>query len=157
MEFEIELPEVNIKKEIEEAGIRRILTEDKEKGGILAKVLVFIYLKKVTSITELTDALTDYYHVVFDRANVWRAVEKLVKMRVVHKVTSGYVLSMPPSEMKEIHKLILEKHRIYLERLPNQFRQKYNDVNYVWVSNGLGENQIPWACKLLGFECKEKK
>ncbi len=156
MKFEIEMPNVNIDEKEKEQTIRAMLSNDLQKNGILAKVFIFTYLREVASITELTDKLREYYQVDFDRANVWRAAEKLINNGLMFKATSGYVLSLGDSELTDIHKRIIEKHRIYLDGIPKQFRQRYNDVNYVWVANGNGLKYIPWACKLLGFKIKEK-
>ncbi|CAK0756687.1 hypothetical protein CCP1ISM_60016 [Azospirillaceae bacterium] len=157
MDFDIDLPDVTIDEQQKEQTIKAMLSNDLQKGGIIAKVFIFTYLRKVTAISELTEELRKYYQIDFDRANVWRAAEKLVNNGLLFKATSGFVLGLADSELKDIHKKIIEKHRAYLEGIPKQFRQRYNDVNYVWVSNGNGVKYVPWACKLLGFKYKEKK
>jgi len=155
--IKIILPDLKISEEQREKEIRALIKDDFErKEGLLAKVLVFTYLNNPLSITELTNKLKEYYQKEFDRSNIFRVVERLVGLGLLFKTTSGYVQSLGESERKPIHDKILEKHRKFLDKIPVPFRQRYNDVNYIWISNGIGTKYLEWCCKLLNFKYVEE-
>ena len=155
--FEIILPEIHISSQERENQIKAILKGDFEKGGNLAKVLVFLYLSEPEAVTALSNKLSEYYQIEFERTNVFRALQRLLKNGCLFSTTTGYVISLDPSERKEVHNKILQKHQIFLSKMPKQFQGKYTDVNYFWLSNGYGINVLEWCCRLLNFKIKEKK
>ncbi len=156
MSFKITPPELNIDKKEVEARNRRMFKEDFEKNGMLAKVMVFIHMYEPLSTSELADKMTYYYQLEHDRVRVFRAVDRLVKLGLIFRVTSGYVLTLLESERKVVHNKILDKHRSFLSRQPKQFQNRYTDVNYFWIKNGEGMKYMEWCCKLLNFKCEKK-
>lgn len=154
--IKIILPEIEIDEKTKESIIRKTLKEDFDRGGILAKCLVFIYLNDAVSTTELTKYLRNYYQIEFDRVNVFRAIQRLTNLHLTNMVQSGYIINLGKGERKEIHELILQKHLSFLQNIPTQFRAKFNDVNYVWVSNGEGTKYLKWCSELLNFKYKEE-
>ena len=157
MKFKIELPERKEDKD-KEALNKKMFSDDFEKGnGLLSKVLVFIEMYDVVSVTELTDLLIEYYKVYYNRANIFRACERLQKLDILNQTTSGVVLIMAESEKEPIHNHIVAKHKKFLNNIPAPFKHRYNDVNYFWISNGEGKKYVEWCCKLLGFKCEKQK
>jgi hypothetical protein len=152
--FKITLPEIKINEEDKEKSVKKAFTDDFEKKGILAKVFIFIYLNEVSPITELTKSLRDYYKTEFEKTYVFRAVSKLLNLDLINKVQVGYVLALPNSEKKEVHKNIVQKHFQFLNKIPEPFRQRFNDVNYYWIRE---KKYLEWCCKLLGFKISEEK
>ncbi len=97
--IEITLPPVNVNKEEQDIKIRQMLTYDKnEKEGTLSQVMVFAQMYGPLSITNLTNKMELYFRKEIERANVSRAVDKLVKLGLMMRVTSGDVLFMPEDE-----------------------------------------------------------
>ncbi len=155
--IEITLPPVNVNKEEQDIKIRQMLTYDKnEKEGTLSQVMVFAQMYGPLSITNLTNKMELYFRKEIERANVSRAVDKLVKLGLMMRVTSGDVLFMPEDEKDEIHKEVDRIHRNFLQRIAQAFRNNYSKVNYIWVANGDGIKYIDLCCKLNGFDYKEK-
>ena len=155
--IEITLPQVKVDKEEQDQRVKQILTYDKnEKEGILSQVMVFAQMYGPLSITNLTNKMENYFRKEIERANVSRAVEQLVKLGLMMRVTSGDVLFMPEDEKDEIHKEVDRIHRNFLQRIATPFRSNYSKVNYVWVANGDGLQYIDLCCKLNGFDYKEK-
>ena len=157
MEFKIIIPEQNMKSEDIERRNRAFFTEDFNKGGILAKVLVFTKLNQPVSTTEITKILNDYFKMDFDRASVYRALQKLNEKNIITTTSSGIVQSLTLGERLPIHTQILEKYYAFLHKIPTQFRTKFQNVNYFWVSNGEGMKYIEWCCNLLNFKCEKTK
>jgi len=154
MTFKITLPEANIDPEFVEKRNRAMLSEDFAKGGMLAKVLVFTYLHHPISTTELTTKLNDYFKLNIDRASIYRTLQKLVEKHLIATTTTGVVMHMTEGERSEIHKKIIHKYYEFLEKIPDQFRKKFQNINYFWVANGEGTKYIEWCCKLLKFKCE---
>jgi len=155
--FKIKLPDQEIKPEVIEKRNKAMFTEDLEKDGILAKSLVFVYLNQPASTTEITKKMSSYYGIDFDRVKIFRALQKLNEKFILANATSGECLSLSDSERKEIHHEIIRKFYSFLRDIPEQFRRRFQNVNYFWVSNGEGFKYIEWCCKILGFECEVKK
>ena len=157
MSFKIEMPKIENKEsdKIIESKNRAMFTNDFEKReGILAKVLVFTQVNQPVTITGLTNSLISYYKVDFSRSAVFRACDKLNKLGLLHKETSGNILVLQENERDSMQNHILAKHIRFLKELPQAFKKNYNDINYFWVANGEGKKYIEWNCKLLGFKVK---
>jgi len=154
--FKITLPKQEIKPEITEKRNRAIFSDDLDKGGILAKTFIFTYLNQPASTTEVTKAMNKYYDVDFDRAMVFRALQKLNDKFILASSTSGNCLSLTESERREIHNEIIQKYYSFLRTIPDQFKKRFQNINYFWVSNGEGVKYIEWCCKLLNFDYEEK-
>jgi len=155
--FKIELPELTIKKEQLILEGRARFTNDFDRGGILTQVFVFTYLEQPSSATNITDALSQYYHTEFDRTKVFRSLDRLVKLGLIYTTTSGDVITTPEEDRKEIHKKIFDKFQKFMEKIPAPFRKRYSNVNYYWTANGFGLEFIEHCCKLLNFKCKTQK
>lgn len=156
-EYDIELPEQNIKPQEIEARYRGMFNMDYKNGGILAKVLIFAYLHEPTTITEVTRKLNDYYKEDHDRANIYRTMKKLEDKNLLHRATIGYVFTIPESEQTDMHKKIINKYHHFLTAIPVPFRKAYTDMTYYWVSNGEGMKYVEWCCKILNFKFKKIK
>ena len=99
MGIEITLPEQEINKEEREQQIRKVFGEDFEnKGGLLSKLLVFIKIHEPASITELTNKIQEYYGQEIDRVTIFRCMDRLAKLGVVHRAISGEILAMSEEE-----------------------------------------------------------
>lgn len=157
MKFKITPPNLKIDDKEIESRNRRMFKEDFEKGGMLAKTLVFIHMYEPISNSALSGKLTNFYKQEHDKVAVFRAIDRLVKLGLIFRVTSGYVSSIPLNEKKEMHKKIMEKHWQFLSRQPKQFQHRYTDVNYFWVKNGDGMKYMEWCCKLLNFKCEKEE
>ena len=114
MPIEITLPDIKFNPEEIISRNRRTLKEDFDKEGILANVLVFTYLNQPTSTTDLANKLSFYYKKEFDRVKVYRALDRLVRLGIIFRATSGYILSLIPSERKKIHNEILDEYRLFM-------------------------------------------
>jgi len=156
MDFDINLPAVKKDDKLTEQINKKMFSDDGDKSKMLSKVLIFIKMNQPVSITELQNKMIEYYKVDMDRSNVFRAAQKLQKLGILNQTVSGVVLAMSESERDAIHNHIIAKHRQFLERIPQAFKARYNDVNYFWVANGDGVKYIEWCCKILGFEVKQK-
>jgi hypothetical protein len=157
MEIKITLPEAKITPEELEKKTKAWLTEDFEKQGILAKVLVFTYLYHPVSTTELTKKMSSYFNVDFDRATVYRALQKLNEKYIVVNVNTQYVLMLQEVERSPMHKKALEKYYSFLSLIPEQFKKRFQNVNYFWVNNSQSIKYVEWACRLLGFKYEKEK
>jgi len=157
MSIKIFLPEQKIDESQRETNIKKIFGEDKErKEGLLSQIMVFVYLNKVLSITELTDKLQEYYKREFDRIAVFRGTDRLYKLGLFKRITGGELLSMDEEEKEEIHKYTESKHRKFLSKISPQFRNRYSNINYVWVANGEGHKYLSWCAKLNNFSFEEE-
>lgn len=157
MEFKITLPEQEIKPEIIEKRNRAMFTEDLEKNGVLAKVLVFTYLNKPCTVTEITKIISKYYKLDIDRAKIFRAYQKLVEKGLVFTTTPGDIIHTAIGERKEVEKEILTKYYSFLENIPESFKKNFTNINYYWLSNGEGTSYLEWCCKILNFKCEAKR
>jgi hypothetical protein len=154
-EFKIDLPELKVNKEQKEQEIRAKFKEDFNKGGNLTQVFIFTYLNQPASVTEITDSMSKYYQKEFERTAVFRVLNRLVKLGLIHTTTSGMVVHTPNNERKDVHNLIITKFKRFLEGIPEPFKKRYTDVNYFWLANGEGMNHLDWCCRILGFKCEE--
>ncbi len=158
MSIKITLPKPNIDDKIREQQIRKIIGEDFEKKeGIISKVLIFTYLHAPISITRLTDEIQNYYQIEFDRVKIFRAVQRLSKLNVMQIIKVGDVFLMDDEELSKEHIEIKRQHKIFLNKLSPQFRNRYNNMNYTWISKNGGEKYLEWACKLNGFKYEDGK
>lgn len=153
--FEIEMPELVINQVQRKKEIQAKFKEDFDKGRELTQVFIFTYLHQPGSATEISDALSKYYKKEFDRTAVFRVLNRLIKLGLIHTTTSGMVAHTPYNERKDIHNLILTKFNHFLKGIPEPFKKRYTDVNYFWIANGEGVDYIEWCCKILGFKYKE--
>lgn len=154
--LKINLPERDFGEEQIELKNKRIISEDFEKGGVLAKAIVFLYMEQPTSVSELTQNLNDYYNQDYDRTNIFRVLKKLSELHVIARASIGYILAIPGNEQKEIHKKCIEKFHNFLNNIPMPFRNHYQDVNYFWVKNGDGLKYVEWSCKLLKIKYEKE-
>lgn len=154
--FKIHLPELKINQEERKKEIRALFSNDFEKMGILNQCFIFCNLNEPASVTEVTDNMSKYYQMEFQRTAIFRALQRLVKLGLVHTTTSGEVVMMPSNERKEIHNHILAKYQNFLKKIPEPFKKRYTDVHYFWIANGNGLDFIEWCCKILKFDCKEE-
>jgi len=155
--FKIIAPEIEIDKEVLEKRNKAMFKDDFDKGGILAKAFILTYMNEPVSVTELTTILNKQYHIENDRATVYRVLKRLVDKHLFFTATSGYVISIPDPERREIHNKIMEKYHKFIRTIPEQFRKRFHDINYFWVANGDGLNYIQWCCDILGFKYEEEK
>lgn len=156
MVFKIKLPRNNIKIEDIQARNRRMLHDDFEREGLLAKILVFLKMNEPASNDEIKEFLQNYYKIEFDKSKIKISTKRLNDLGILHSITSGELMTMPLSEQTELHKVAYKKFFIYLDHIPSQFRRNYNKVTYYWISNGEGNVYIEFCCKLLGFEYREE-
>jgi hypothetical protein len=148
----INLPNNPMKKEEIIQKNKAMFKEDLDKGGSLAKVLVFTKIYEPVNSQDLKNYMVGYYHLDIDLNLIKRALKKLGELGILHSITSGDIVIMANNERLEIHKKIYDKFFNFLEHIPKQFRRQYNQVNYYWVSNGEGEAYLEWCCKILGFD-----
>jgi len=154
--FKIILPEQKVSEVERESVIRKMFKDDKDKGGILSSVFVFTYISEPITVTEIKDKIQNYYKKEIDRVSVFRAVDRLHKLGLFNKTTTGEVIAMEETEDEDITlKLIRARHRGFLLKISPQFRSRYNNVNYVWVSNGFGIKFIKWCCEINGFKIEK--
>ena len=157
IDFDIEIPELKITPEEQENRIKRLLTNDQEKGeGLLSLILVFVKKYGPLAITELKDLLQTYLKKEIERVTVFRQSDRLVKLGLLYKVSSGEILAMDELEKEIIHRHIESKHRKFLSTISIPFRNTYNNRNYVWIANDEGERYIEWSCKLNKFSYRKK-
>lgn len=155
MSLKIILPPVKEAKNQEQIN-KKMFSDDHEKGkGLLSKVLVFIQINEPVSVTELTNKIIEYYKTEYDRAAIFRACQRLQKVGIINQAVSGLVISMPEGERTPMHQKIVTKYRKFLSNIPEPFKHRFNDVNYFWVSNGVGTKYIKWCCDILGFKCED--
>lgn len=155
--FKITLPEQKIDMVLKEQKIKRMFGEDSEgKEGILSKIFIFVYLYGPLSITDLTDRLQKYYQLEYDRVSVFRAVDRLYKLNILNMMKGGDVLTIDESEKDENHKEVERLHRKFLDDIPQNFRSRYHNRNYVWFANGEGLKYLEWCCKLNKFNFETK-
>ncbi len=155
--FKIILPEQEIDEKETESKNRANFSKDLAKGGLLAKSLIFTYMNQPVSTTEITKLLNDYYKMDYDRSSVFRALQKLSEKHIIATTTTGTVMHLPEGDRSEIHKKVVEKYYAFLHKIPTQFQKKFQNINYFWVSNGLGTKYIEWCCKLLNFKIEGGK
>lgn len=155
MSFKITMPEPEITTEEITKKNKAMFSENLAKGGLLAKALVFTYQGQPASTTEITKAINSYYRIDVDRAMIYRALQKLVEKHIIATTTTGTVLHLQEAERTPIHKKVVEKYTTFLVTIPDQFRKKFQNINYFWVSNGEGLKYIEWCCKLLNFKCEK--
>ena len=146
----IKLPKNPVTQEEIKQRNKRLLAEDNEKAGILAKVLTFIKMYEPTSNEDLKELLFQYYKIEYDKSKIKVATKRLNDLGIVNSITSGEIMTMPPNEHSEVHKEAYKKFFNYLEHIPKQFRRNYDKVTYYWV-NGGSDEYVKWACKILGF------
>lgn len=156
MGIKINLPKNPITKEEIKARNRAMFKEDFDKGGVLAKILVFITMNEPAQSKELQEKLHEYYRVGFDINHIKRGVRKLNELGILHSITSGEMMTMPQNELSDLVKSAYGKFFLYLEHIPKQFRRQYNQVIYYWVPKGSGEDYLEWCCNLLGFEIEKQ-
>lgn len=156
MEFKITLPDLNINQEQKVREMKARFTDDFDKGGILNQVFVFTSLSEPASVKEITDNMTKYYQKEFFTTEVRRSLNRLVKLGLLNTKTSGDILILRVDEKNENDNKISAKFHHFLDKIPNQFRNRYTNMNYFWVSNGYGLEFINHCCKLLNFKCEKK-
>lgn len=158
MLIKITLPKPKVNYEEKEQQIRKIIGEDFEKNeGIISKVLIFTYLHGPISITKLTDEIQSYYQIEFDRVKIFRAVQRLSKLNVMQMIKVNDVLIMDENELNEIHLNIKKQHQNFLKGLSPQFRSRYGNMNYTWLSEIEAKKYLEWACKLNEFKYEDGK
>lgn len=160
MGIKINLPERVITKKEEELRIKRILGDDfNEKKGILSKILIFLNVSGSMSITELTSMVNDRYKFNLDRVNIHRFCDKLLDLGLINKESIGRILILDEEEKNSQHKHAEAKHRKFLYGINTQFKERFNNINYVWLSNGILDDYLEWSCKLnnIPYEKDEKK
>jgi hypothetical protein len=157
MNFEIKLPPNPISREEIKAKNKRLFKDDFDKDGILAKTLIFTKMCEPLNSQELQTNLRNYYKIEFDVNLVKRSLKRLNELGILNSITSGEIMSMPQHELNELYKEIYRKFFLFLDHIPKQFRRQYNQVNYYWVSNGVGSEYLEWCANILGFEIIKKE
>ena len=155
--FKITLPEREHNPQDSEKKIKAMFKEDADRGGLLARALVFLYMKQPCSTTDLKDMISNYYGVDYDRTAVYRALRKLIDKHLVASTTTGIILHLSEAERSEVHHEITKKYFEFLNKIPEQFRKRFQNINYFWVANGEGVKYIDWCCKVLNFKCEKIK
>jgi len=151
MKFKVDIPPNNETSEEAEAKCRAFF---KEKDLLYSKTLIFINNFAPTTITELKEEMESKFHQEIDKALVWRIMKSFHMRGIINEVNVGYVLTRPTPNKIFIE--IKRKHYEWIEKIPSQFRKKFNNVKYYWISDQ-GKKQIPWVCKLLGYKYKEEE
>lgn len=153
--MKIKLPKNNLTLDRVKQLNKKTLSEDLERDGILAKVLVFIQLNEPASNDDIKDGLMKYYFVEYDKTKIKNATKRLHDLGMVQAVTSGELMTMPPNERTELYETAYKKFLAYLDHIPKQFRRNYDKVKYYWIANKVGEEYVEWACNILGFEVEK--
>lgn len=157
MEIEIKIPDLKITEEEQLSRNKALLSNDKQNGlGYLSLIIPFLKIHGPLSVTDLKDLIQSYLKREVERVNVYRQADRLFKLGILHKVSSGDILTMEEYEKETIHKHIEAKHRKFLSTISLPFRKTYGNRNYFWLSNGEGDKYVEWCCKLNGFEYKKK-
>ena len=86
-----------------------------------------------------------------------RRLQKITERRIMHMAGATYIASIPQNERNKVHEEVLIKYHRYIKGLPEQFRKRYQEINFFWVANGDGLKYIDWCCNLLGFKIEEQK
>jgi hypothetical protein len=138
------------------ARLKRMLKEDYDKDGLLAKIIVFMHIsEKPLTVTGMQDVLIQYYQEDINRTKVFRAMDRLSKLNILHHATSGEILIMSESERDECHKKIIEEFRKFISKQPKHFQHNYNNINYFWLANGYGLKFLEWSTKIIGGTIEE--
>ena len=155
--MKISLPKKTITLEQVKQYNKKVLTDNFEKEGILAKILVFVKMNEPVSNDELRNLLYDYYSVEFDKNKIKDCTKRLAELGMLNSITSGDLMATSASERNEMLEIAYKKFFEYLEHIPKQFKKNYNRVNYYWIPNGQGNEYVEWACKILGFGVENDK
>lgn len=144
--------EVETKKEEIFSKTRAVLKN--RVNGILAKVLLFIYDQEPCSNSEISSFLTQFYKYPYDKANLRRYLHELINL--------GLIFSVPCSvaykpKLNEQSKIIKEKHQIFLNNIPKQFRSQFVETINYYSTTPLAEEFIPWCSEVVGFKVEEDK
>lgn len=147
-EYQIELPPIDRNQEL--LIIKKTLNESNNK--ILAKALIFVYLNQPCSTGELINKLSSHYKVPISRGSGYYAVNSLLHLSMIKQETySNATLSN-----NEIHQKIVRKHKDFLVKIPENFRKKYTNVFYNYLTD-FGREFIEFCCKILEIKCTKKK
>lgn len=152
--FKITLPEQTITPDVIEKRNKAMFNEDLEREGILAKVFIFVYINQPCSVTDITKKMFNYYHIDYNRTNVFRALKKLTDHHILYTTTSGDVLYIPESERNKMQREVMMKYHNFIKNIPDSFKKNFSNINYFWVANGEGYKYIEWCCKILNFNCE---
>lgn len=147
----IKLPKNPVTQEEIKQRNKKLLADDNEKGGILAKVLIFTKMNEPTSNEDLKECLFQYYKIEYDKSKIKIATKRLNDLGIISSITSGEIMTTPQNEHTEIYTEAYKKFFKYLEHIPKQFRRNYDKVTYYWVNDGSDE-YVKWGCRVLGFE-----
>lgn len=153
--MKIKLPKNPIKPEDIKSKIKRIISDDCERGGIMAKVIAFIHMDEPSSNEDIKESMQNYYKEEIDKQKIKANTKRLYELGVLKMVTSGEIITMPQNELVGLYQEAYRKFFKYLDHIPKQFRRNYDKVSYYWISNGGGLEYVEWACKLLNFEVEK--
>lgn len=140
--YEIELEGMDMDKK--KARIRRWL----KNNEFSSKVLVFLYKNQPSYVSKIKEKLENYYpSASISRTRVYRELKTLRNKELVVLIPASTVMRSRNIE-DPIHKRVKRKHESFLSNIPEQFRKRYKDMCYFYVSE-FGEELIPWAVKQL--------
>ena len=90
-------------------------------------------------------------HFSLDKSTIYNALQKIFNFNLISK-KNIYDL-----ENSDIDKLIILKHQKFLETIPENFRNRFDKVQYYYVTE-YGEGFVPFVVKdVLGFELENDK
>jgi len=152
--YEIEFPDLkeNEKSIIESENSIKFKLKN-TGNGILSKIMIFLYQSNACSATELSEILSKYYKIPFDRSNIWKYLKYLMNIGLSSSHTSYYANNQNGNGLL---KIIREKHKEFLESVPSQFHKKFTNVNYFYVTD-YGEKFIPWCAESINLKIHGEK
>lgn len=123
------------------------------EDGILSKIMIFLYSNDVCSVTEITELLSNYYKIPFDRSTIHKYLKQLGRMQLTSYYEAYYSFNKDNDERL---KIVREKHKKFIDKLPTPFKKGFGNVQYHYV-NGYGEKFIPWCAKNIGFKIDDEE
>jgi hypothetical protein len=152
--YKIIFPEnskVELKNKETELKIKSFLKNNTNQ--VYARIMVFLYNYDACSVNELSELMSEYFKIPFDKSNISRYVSTLSSMGLISSHTSLYAMT---HNSEQLLKVIRDKHEEWLKKIPSQFHKKFSSVNYYYVTT-YGEKFLSWCCEIIEFKCKEEK
>ena len=127
-------------KFLSEDEVKENLKSDEQKiksmlkvnsNGIYSKLLVFIYENEVCAVSEVTNILTSYYKIPFDKSNMGKYLQVLSSVGLISYHEAFFAMN---NNHNNILNLIREKHTDYLKGIPTAFQKKYSNMRYYYVT-----------------------
>jgi len=99
-----------------------------QKNKILCLIFIGVYQTHPTSISPLINHLSKNMHFSLDKSTIYNALQKIFNFNLISK-KNIYDL-----ENSDIDKLIISKHQKFLETIPENFRNRFDKVQYYYVT-----------------------